>query len=355
MSGIFDGVKVTEFTHYGIGPMTGRYLADHGATVVHVESATRPDAVRTSPPFRDGAVGLNRGGFFSNLNTSKMSVSINLKAEPGLELAHRLTAWADVVVENFAPGVLRRMGLGYEDLVKLNPDLVMISLTNLGQTGPYAGHPGTGTVAQAVAGLVHLLGWPDRGPATPFGAISDFVAPYFGALVVAAALDHRRRTGQGQYIDLSQFEVSAWLIAPALLDRAVNAREAVRRGNRDPQAAPHGAFPAQGDDRWLAIACTTDEEWRALCRAMGQPHLASDPRFATLEARKKNEDELEAMVAAWTRRLPAQDAMHLLQRAGVPAGVVQDMAELYQDPQLQHRQHFRLLDHPEIGPHRHQA
>ncbi|MDP6783076.1 MAG: CoA transferase, partial [Dehalococcoidia bacterium] len=173
MSGIFDGIKVADFTHFGIGPMTGRYLADHGATVVHVESATRPDSVRTSPPFRDGAVGLNRGGFFASLNTSKMGLSINLKTERGVDLGRKLAAWADVVVENFAPGVMVRMGLGYDDLTEVNPDLVMISLTNLGQTGPYAGHPGTGTVAQAVAGLVHVMGWPDRGPVTPFGAIPD--------------------------------------------------------------------------------------------------------------------------------------------------------------------------------------
>ncbi len=355
MPGIFDGIKVADITHFGIGPMTGRYMADHGATVVHVESATRPDTIRTSPPFRDGAVGLNRGGFFASLNTGKMSLSLNLKTERGAGLAKRLAAWADVVVENFAPGVLRNMGLGYDDLVQLNPDLIMISLTNLGQTGPYAGHPGTGTVAQAVAGLVHLMGWPDRGPATPFGAIPDFVAPYFGALAVSAALDHRRRTGQGQYIDLSQFEISSWLIAPLILERVANNREAVRVGNRDAHAAPHGAFPCQGEDRWLAIACTSDEEWQALCRVMDQPELSADPRFATLEARKKNEDELEAMVSAWTRGRPAPDTMHLLQQAGVPAGVVEDMAEIYDDPQLQHRQHFPLLDHPEIGPHRPQG
>lgn len=355
MSGIFDGIKVTEFTHFGIGPLTGRYLADHGATVVHVESATRPDLVRTSPPFKDGVPGLNRGGFCSLTNSSKLSVSINLRKERGQVLARKLVAWSDVVVENFAPGVLKRLGLGYDDLVQENPDLIMISLTNLGQVGPYAGHPGTGTVAQAVGGLVHLLGWPDRDPDTPFGAIPDFVAPYFGALALSAALDHRRRTGQGQYIDFSQFEISSWLIAPLLMDRAANNREAVRQGNRDPQAAPHGAFPCQGEDRWLAIACTSQEEWQTLCRVMGQPELAADPRFATLEARKKNEDELEAVVSAWTRERPAQDTMHLLQQAGVPAGVLQDMAELIQDPQMRHSQFFPVLDHPEIGPHLHQA
>ncbi|MDP7469700.1 MAG: CoA transferase, partial [Dehalococcoidia bacterium] len=236
-----------------------------------------------------------------------------------------------------------------------NPALVMISLTNLGQTGPYAGHPGTGTVAQAVAGLVHGMGWPDRGPVTPFGAIPDFVAPYFGALAVSAALDQRRRTGKGQYIDLSQFEISSWLIAPVILDRIANDREAVRMGNRDPHFTPHGAFPCQGDDRWLTIACTTDAEWQSLCQIMGRPELASDPSFATLKARQDNEDELERTISTWTRERSAHDTMHLLQRAGVPAGVVEDMAEIYQDPQLEHRQHFPLVDHPEIGPHRPQG
>ena len=355
MSGIFEGIKVADFTHFGIGPMTGRYLADHGATVVHVESATRPDSVRTSPPFRDGAVGLNRSGFFASLNTSKMGLSINLKTERGVDLGRKLAAWADVVVENFAPGVMVRMGLGYDDLTEVNPDLVMISLTNLGQTGPYAGHPGTGTVAQAVAGLVHVMGWPDRGPVTPFGAIPDFVAPYFGALAVSAALDHRRRTGKGQYIDLSQFEITSWLIAPIILDRIANNREAVRMGNRDPHFAPHGAFPCQGEDRWLTIACTSDAEWQALCQVMERPELASNPNFATLKSRQDNEDELERTISTWTREHPAHDTMHLLQKAGVPAGVVEDMAEIYEDPQLEHRQHFPLLDHPEIGPHRPQA
>jgi crotonobetainyl-CoA:carnitine CoA-transferase CaiB-like acyl-CoA transferase len=263
----------------------------------------------------------------------------------------RLVAWADLVTENFTPGTLEEWGLGYEELCRVKPDVILFSTSMLGRGGPYSQQPGFGPVLASLSGMTGLTGWPDRMPTNPYGAYTDFLVPRFAVPAILAALDYRRRTGQGQHLDLSQLETSLHFMAPLLLDRAITGRDPGRMGNRHPAAAPHGAYPCRGEDRWCTIACHSDVDWEALCRVMGYPAWTQEERFATLLERKSHEDELDALVGQWTRAWEAYDLMQRLQQAGVPAGVVQTSRDLFEDPQLQHRGHFVLLDHPEMGRH----
>ncbi|MBI4333841.1 MAG: CoA transferase [Chloroflexi bacterium] len=351
MNQVFEGIRVADFSWHAAGPMIVKFLGDHGATVVHVESTTRLDGLRTTPPFRDNKPGINRAASFADYNNNKYGLTLNLKHPEGRELARKLVAWADVVAESFLPGTMKRFGLSYEDIKPVNPGVVMISSCNQGQTGPNAVKPGFGTQLTAQAGFVNLTGWPDRPPVLPWGAYTDFTSGKLGAAILVAALDYRRRTGKGQYIDLSQYEASLHYVAPLLLDYSINGTIASRRGNKCASAAPHDAYPCVGDDRWCAIAVFTDDEWLALCQAMQKPELAGDPRFATVLERKKNEAELDEIVAAWTRRFPAHEVMATLQKVGVPAGVVQDTGDIMNDPQVKHMHRFWELDHPEMGRH----
>jgi benzylsuccinate CoA-transferase BbsF subunit len=277
-----------------------------------------------------------------------MGVTLNLKHPHAGELAHRLVAWADVLIENFVPGVMARNGLDYDSVRGINPALVYLSSCNMGQTGPKAGQRGFGSQLTSQSGFTYLTGEPDGDPMLLFGPYIDFVAVGFGLVAVLAALDHRRRTGQGQHIDLSQYESGLQFIAPALLDVEINGRVASRMGNRSRFASPHGAYPCRGDDRWCAIAVRSDEEWRALCAAAGHPEWAADARFESLAARKAHEDALDTLVAGWTRRREPREVMERLQAAGVRAGAVNRLSDLFSDPQLAHRRVWRELEHPEL-------
>ncbi|MDO8491721.1 MAG: CoA transferase, partial [Dehalococcoidia bacterium] len=245
-----EGVKVIDLTWVLVGPTTSMYLADYGATVVHVESSIWMDILRQGPPFKDGVVGLNRSGWFNNYNRNKLGMTLNLKHPQGVEVFKKMVAWADVVVENFAAGVMVRMGLGYQDLARIKPDIIMLSTCMQGQTGPHATHPGYGVQMASLAGISQFMGWPDREPAIIYGAYTDSIVPRFAASAIVAALDYRRRTGKGQHLDLSQFETSLSFVAPAILDYTVNEKEGQRMGNRCVYAAPHGAYPCRGHDRW---------------------------------------------------------------------------------------------------------
>jgi benzylsuccinate CoA-transferase BbsF subunit len=348
---IFKGLKVVEFTLFGIGPVAGRFLADYGATVVRVESENRPDPVRTSAPYADGKPGLNRSGFWVQANAGKYSVSLNLKHPLANNLAKRLVKWADIVIENFTPGVLESFGLDYEAMKEINPTIVLVRLSNLGQTGPHSRQRGTGGQLQAVSGFVELMGWPDRGPANPFGAICDNYPPRLGAIAIIAALLYKRRTGKGQYIDLSQLECNLPFLSPVILDYVINGRLQTRAGNSSPCAAPHGVYKCKGEDRWCAIAIFTEEQWNGFCLAMKNPSWTNEERFSTLGKRRKNEAELAELIEEWTCSRTPEEIMHLLQSHGVPAGIVANMQDLYRDPQLLYREHFLKVEHPEIGQH----
>jgi benzylsuccinate CoA-transferase BbsF subunit len=345
----FDGIKVADFSWLWVGPTTAKYLADHGATVVRVETENPPDRVRAMGPYKDGAPGTNRSHAFSDFNTSKLSLSLNLKNSAAVDVARRLIAWADVYIESFTPGTVDDLGIGHETARSLNPSIIMASTCLMGQSGPAAAFAGYGFHAGAIAGFYEVTGWPDLPPDGPWAAYTDCVAPRFLAATIMAALDHRRRTGQGQHIDAGQMEMALHFLAPQIIDFNVSGRVVSRNGNRSETMAPHGAYPCGGDDQWCTIAVGTDEQWDALRRAIGNPDWARDDRFRTAEERLRHEDEIDHHLGEWTSGRSAQEVMEILQSAGVPAGVVQRSSDLLRDPQLEHRRFFRYMDHPEMG------
>ncbi|GBC82772.1 Succinyl-CoA:(R)-benzylsuccinate CoA-transferase subunit BbsF [bacterium HR10] len=344
-----EGVKVVEFGGYAAGPFIGKYLANFGATVVHVESKERPDGFRLQyPPFKDDRIGINRSGCFTIHNDSKYGITLNLKHPEGKRLAYRLVQWADIVIENMRPGVMARLGLDFQTLCRVNPRLVMLSTSNMGQTGPWALHPGFGSQLSSYSGFTNLVGEPDGPPQLIYGPYVDYVAVGFGGVAVLAALDYSRRTGQAVYIDLSQYEAGVHFISPALLDYEVSGRIAHREGNRDPVAVPHGCFPCR-DGQWCAISCWDDQEWERLAHAVGHPEWCEDPRFRTAPERKRHEAELHRRLAEWTKEREARDVMWHLQRHGVHAACVNTMKDLFSDPQLLFRRVWQEHEHPEMG------
>lgn len=345
-----DGVKILDFMWVVAGPWATRALADYGAIVVRVESTSRIDTVRTIGPFKDGQPGPERTGAHHTVNANKYTMTLNLLHPKGRELALRLVQWADVVCESFTPGTMAKLGLGYDDLRKLKPDIIMLSSCLNGQSGPYASLAGYGTMGAQLAGFGELAGWPDRPPAGAAGAYTDYVVPKFEAAAILAALEYRRRTGEGQHIDFSQAEAAIHFLGPALLDYLANGRLWERRGNASPWYAPHGVYPVAGTDRWVAIVCVTDFQWQALCTVMGRADWASDPKLATVEGRLARREELDGGIAAWTAAREVDEVERLLVAAGVPVHRASSSADAFADPQLAHRGHFVTVEHPELGP-----
>ena len=349
---LLQNLKVADFGWGGVGPITTKILADYGAEVIKIEGRTRPDVERLARPFKDDIPGMNRAGYFNAMGTSKMSFAISLAHPKGVEVAKKLVVWADIVVENFAGGVMERMGLSYEELVKVKPDIIMLSSCMMGQTGPQTRMRGWGVPLTAIAGINHITGWPDRQP-VGLGVYTDYIAPRFNILAIFAALDYRRRTGKGVYLDMSQYENVVHFMAPLILDNILNQRVADRTGNRINHAAPHGVYRCKGKDRWCTIAVFTNEEWINFCQAIGDPNWTKDSRFATLAVRKENEDELDRLVEEWTVDYSAEVVMTSMQAAGISAGVVATCEDLLEhDPQLRHRHFYTAVNHPEIGEYR---
>lgn len=346
------GLRVVELGGFAAGPCVGKHLADHGAEVIRIESRHALDGFRTNyPPFKDNEPGPERAALFAMTNANKLSVTLNLKSAAGVALARRLLATADVVVENFTPGVVDRLGLGYETLRADNPGLVMLSTCNQGRTGPRSRQPGFGTQLTALSGFVHVTGWPDRDPSLLFGPYIDYIAVGYGACAILVALDRRRRTGEGCHIDLSQYETGVQFMAPALLDYFVTGRVADRCGNRHPTAAPHGVYPCLGEERWVALSVHDDAEWLRFRAVLGEPAWAADPALELAAGRKARQDELDGRVAAWTASLPREDAVARLRAAGVHVAPVNDMADLFADSELEAHGFWRPLDRPEVGTH----
>lgn len=345
-----EGVKVADFCWALAGPLSTKTLADHGATVVKIEGRTkRIDNQRVTSPFKDDIPGEDRAGVFNPFNTGKKSVAVNLGHPKGIELARKLVAWADVVTDNFAGGAMERMGLGYEELKKINPDIIMLSTSVQGQTGPHSGLSGFGPHLVALSGFRTITGWPDRTP-SDLEVYTDFITPRFVVPAIVAALLYRRRTGRGQYIDASQYEMALQFMSPLILDKFVNNHVAGRMGNSHTEAAPHGAYRCLGADRWCAISVFTDEEWANFCKVTGNPAWTKDNRFRTLAGRRATEEELNRLVDEWTMTHSAEEVMELMQAGGVAAGVLKTTEDLVEhDPQLAHRHHYWRLDHPEIG------
>ena len=343
------GIKVADFSWIGVGPITGKALADHGAHVIRIESENPPDRLRLTGPFTDDIPGINRCQFFGSFNTSKQSLTLNLKTPRGLEIARRVIQWSDLCLDSFTAGTMVDLGLGYDVARQLNPSIIMASTCLMGQTGPASQMSGYGYHAAAASGFYEVTGWNDRAPGGPFNAYTDTIAPRFLAATLMAALDHRRRTGEGQYIDQAQMESALHFLAPELLDVQLSGLSPRRQGNFSPTAAPHDAYPCLGNDQWCAIAVETDAHWRSLRTALGSPAWAADPALCTVAGRLAQIELVDERLAGWTSQYEPQALMDLLQAAGVPAGMVQRSSDHMVDPQLAHRQFFRPMAHPEMG------
>jgi len=345
----FSGLKVADFSWIGVGPMTSKYLADHGATVVRVESESRPDNLRGVAPFKDGIRGWDRSQFYASMNSSKLGLALDLKQPAAIEVAKRLLAWADVYVESFTPGTVEALGIGYEVARALNPGIVMLSTCLMGQSGPAAKMAGYGYHAGAVAGFYEVTGWPDLPPDGPWMAYTDTIAPRFAASTLMAALDQRRRTGEGRHIDGAQLEMSLHFLAPEILEYQACGLPATRMGNRDRWASPHGVYPCAGEDQWCAIAVEDAAQWEALLGVLGAPNRPGASDLERFEDRLAQQDEIDAWITAWTQERSPREVMEKLQAAAVPAGMVQRDSDLLVDPQLSHRGFYRTLEHREMG------
>lgn len=338
-----EGLKVLDLMWVLAGPVATRALADFGATVVRVESGRRLDTARTLQPFVDGRMtGLDASALFHNVNANKLMITLDPTMPEGREVILDLVRWADVVAESFSPGVLESWDLSYDTLRQVNPQVVMASSSLMGQTGPLTRFAGFGTLAAAVSGFTSLAGWPDRPPAGPYGAYTDYVSPKFLVAAFIAALRQRRRTGLGTYVDLSQVEASVHFLAPAVLDYEVNGHVWRADGNRDLNMAPHGVYQSAGDDEWIALACRDDADWNALLEVIGDPVL-SDPRFRRAASRMAVQDDIDTAISRWTRERSPGEAEDVLQAKGIPAHAVLNGAGLTADPQLQHLGHFNPI------------
>lgn len=346
---VFEGIKVAEFAWVAVGPQSSRYLADHGATVVRIESHTNIEMLRGAGPFPENRPSLDGSMFFGKHNANKYGVSIDLNHPRGKELAWRFIKWADIVTESFRPGTMKKWGLDYESISKIRPDIIYLSTSMQGQWGPFSSFAGTGSMLCAVAGFGEISGWSDRMPSPPYGAYSDYFCQRFNSTALIAALEYRRRTVKGQWIEQSQLETSLQLFSPLIMDYNINGRIAGRHGNRLPYAAPHGVFPCRGKDSWIVIAVFNDEEWSSFCNAIKNPAWTRETKYATLLKRKENEDELERLVGEWTSTHTAEEVETIMQAANVCSHRVEKSSELLEDPQLKHRNYFVRLNHPVIG------
>jgi len=345
---VFEGLKIIEFAWVGVGPQASKYLADHGATVVRVESHTHFDLFRGASPFSQNKPGIDRSMFYGKYNSNKYHATLNLGLAKGQELARKFIRWADVMTESFRPGTMKRWGLDYEAVSKFKPEIIYVSTSMQGQTGPSAQFGGLGSLISAIAGFGEISGWPDDPPSPPYGAYSDYFCQRFLSATLIAALDYRERTGKGQWIEQSQLETSVYFNSPLILDYDVNGRVAGRTGNRNPYAAPHGVYPCKGDDRWIVIAVFDDHQWKCLCKRIGTTEI-SDAKYTTFPGRKENEDDLDGHLAKWTANQEAEELEILLQKDGIPSSVVKKSSDIYSDPQLLFRRYYVRMDHPEMG------
>lgn len=345
------GVRIADFTWVGAGPFATKLLADHGAEVIKIESAARLDALRTMPPFAGHEKGINRSGYFANRNTSKKSITLNLADQRGIAVAKRLVACSDIVANSFTAGTMERWGLGYAQCRELRPDIIFLSMPMHGGDGPHGQFVGFGAAMSALSGLYASTGYADGVPTGTGTNYPDHVPnPCHAAIALLAALRHRRRTGQGQAIELSQVESTVCALGPLVLAAQDEAAAVpTRLGNREPGVAPHGVYRARGEDRWIALVCWTEADWSALCRVAGAG-WETDPRFATCRARVANEGALDEAISRWSLQHDAFDLASRLQDAGLDAAAVQDARDVVErDPQLRHAGHWVRLRHPEMG------
>ncbi|MDD5339323.1 MAG: CoA transferase [Dehalococcoidales bacterium] len=353
----FEGVKLVQLCWAGVGVYTCNYLSHYGATTIRVETSTRPDPVRLFAPLAPAKPGdtnpksgLERSSFYSITHTApEMGISLDFKKPEALEIFKQLVKWADVVAEGFPAGVMDKQGLDYEGLKKINPEIIMFRTCGYGHTGPMADQPGFGSILTAVTMMDNIVGYPDRPPVPPSTYYTDQLSPMYASLSIMAALDYKRRTGKGQYIDHSQVETGLNYMTPLILDYQVNGREFKTTGNKSDTAAPHGIYKCKGDDRWVAIAVMSDEEWQSFVKAIGSLRWALDKKYAKAAGRIKDSDALDKLVESWTINYPPEAVEEILQSVGVGAGTVANAKDIDEDPQMNYYNFYRELDHPYMG------
>jgi crotonobetainyl-CoA:carnitine CoA-transferase CaiB-like acyl-CoA transferase len=344
------GIRIVDLSMVWAGPLAARLLCDLGAEVIKVESCQRMDFVRyqtlceNEPRTRPW-----ERSWYYTLHRSKHSITLDLTKPQGVAVLKALVKISDVVMENYSPRVMKNLGVPYEALREIKPDIIMLSMSAYGQNGPYREYIGYGATIEPVSGTASICGYEGDAPVELDSILSDPTASYAGAGAILMALEYRDRTGKGQYIDLSELESVSQLVGGELVDFTLNGRSPTRHGNRHSSAAPHNVYRCAGDDAWVAIACYSEAQWEALCRVLGRPDLLSNPRFSDILARYRHQDELTPAIEEWTRRRPPQEAMQQLQRAGVPAGALLSAKNLQFDPHLRARAYWVPADHDEIG------
>ena len=338
-----SGVKILDLFWVVAGPGSTRMLADYGATVIHVESSTRVDMVRSVPPYIDGVVDPENAGAHHSTNANKLNLALNLGVPVAREVLLDLVRWADVVTESFAPGAAARMGLSWAEVQRLNPRAIMISSCLMGQDGAFSAYAGYGNLAAAVSGFYGLTGMPDEPPTGCFGPYTDFLGVRFNAMAILAALEHRRVTGEGQYIDMAQAEAGMNFLAAECARYLSTGKVSRANGNRDPAFVPQGVWRVAGDDRWLSLSVRHDADWQALCDLASGDFVSL--RGLSLAERKQQEETLESRLSTWLADLHGADIEFQLQSVGVPAHRVLDTHELFEDAQLSHRQHYQQVAH----------
>ena len=338
--GILNGVRVLDFTWMLAGPFATRLLADFGAEVIKVQSKKTATGAES-----------NLGGYFNNWNRNKRSITLDMSHPEAEDLVLKLTKISDVVIENFSPRVMANWGLTYEKLKAVKPNLIMASMSAMGQTGPWRDFVAFGPTLQALSSLTYLTSFSEDAPLGLGYAHADPIAGLYATFAILAALEYRDRTGQGQYIDLSEYEAMCTFMGPALLNATANHEEFKPQGNRPDykQAAPYGCYKCAGTDRWCVIAVFDESEWQAFCHVLGAPPWTKEERFSSLSRRKEHEEELDQFLGEWTANHGAEEIVEHLQRAGVPAGVVQNAEDLARDPHLMAREFFVSLEHPLLG------
>ena len=348
-----DGIRVADFTWVWAGPFATLQLAHLGAEVIRIETATRPCVTRMLPPWADGEFGINRSGYFNQYNQGKLSLALDLKQPRAVEIAKELVAKSDIVCENFAAGVMDRMGLGYDVLREVKPDIIMIAMSGYGANGPERDFVSYGPAQVPLSGMSSLTGYIGWRPMHVGISYGDPTAGLHGAFAVLAALLYRARTGRGQFIDMSQQETTIAVLPEGVMEYSMNGTQPPRQGNRDPHMAPHGVFRCAGDQRWVAIAIRDDAEWVRCATLIGGPDLATDAAYATLAARKQNEDRLEEIVTAWTCSRSPEAVTETLQRARIPAFPSYTNQDVAEDEHLNASEFFVRRAHPEVGIRQH--
>ena len=374
-----QNIRVADVTWWGVGPYVTKLLGMMGAQVIRIESEERIDPVRFAPPMKPGQFSVNTSGYWNNFNPGKLSITLNLSQEKGIEIAKRLIKKSDIVADNFTPRVMPKLGLGYDQLIKIKPSLIVLSMPVMGRGGPRSNFSAFGHQIAGLAGLNSISGFPGRPPSGTGNAIADFgINPYQASTALLAALHYRNKTGKGQFIELAQYEATACVLGTEILNYTANNRVCEPIQNRHPHAAPHGAYrcrdeqrwsfkpllteqekkalgrnigsPPWAEERWCVIAVFTEDEWQGFCQALGHPQWTREEKFSTLSKRKENEDELDKELEKWTRQRTPEEVMHLLQKNGVAAGVIQNTEDLMEkDPHMKERKFYQVREHPEMG------